>query len=121
MFLGWVLDVSVNKEGIHLTVNIFDGDLETVEASSLLLGWAVGGGGREEQNEDGALSAWRGWRKRTFGRTYEGKDNQTASKEKRDSHGSRTGNWISFEKFKAKFSFTIPSEAAKKARTCETK
>jgi hypothetical protein len=37
-FLFWVLDVRVNEEGVHFAMNVFDCDLEAIEA--------VGFGGR---------------------------------------------------------------------------
>ena len=52
MLLLPVFDVRVDEEGVHLAVDVLDGDLEAVEAAGLL--WSRGGaGGRESGGREG--------------------------------------------------------------------
>jgi hypothetical protein len=96
LLLG-VLDVGVDQQGVHLGVDVLDGDLEAVEAAGLgdldLRGDGEGEGGGVG-GSGGDLGGHTG--------------------------GTTTAR-TSLEKLRARFSLTMPSEAAKKARTREMK
>jgi len=89
-----VLDVGVNEQGVDLGVDVLNGDLKPVEASVVLVLVLV---------------------------LNQVSQRERKKRERRRKSDLASGIWTSWLNFSTKFSLTMPSEAAKKARTCETK
>ena len=96
-------------------VDVLDGDLEAVEGAGLGSKEGNGGGNRQSRSRRGAV-AGRGEKAQHARRA-----GAHAGAMRLKCRGRTSGNWTSPMKRTPRFSRTIPSEAAKKARTWEMK